>query len=45
MSFLNLDHGGFESNSNKKFTPAALQILTKDVMAKPNNQIGIIAQL
>ena len=38
LSFLKLEIGGAESNCNDKYTPAASQILNKDVMGKPRKR-------
>ena len=35
LALLQLEHNGFETNSNDKLTPAAPQILNKDLMGKP----------
>ena len=35
LSLLQLEHNGFETDSHDKLTPAATQILNKDLMGKP----------
>jgi hypothetical protein len=35
LALLQLEHNGFETDSNDKLTPAAPQILNKDLMGKP----------
>ena len=38
LALLQLEHNGFETDSNDKLTPAAPQILNKDLMGKPRKK-------